>query len=206
MSTPNDPTMSHDSLDSVIAAYMMAVEAGEVPNRHALLDQYPEHADGLLAFFAALDRMDRVASPLRIADGLEATGAGDSNRHADLPTIRYFGDYELLEEIARGGMEGNSAAKHALGEPRNEVGSLPQDSKSLSTATRLPLRAQRWPTHWRVCALGLIRERAIKSALAWSSCSPEHYSRRKTGTTAISWRGELFRLQESPTSPGSLLP
>jgi hypothetical protein len=26
MTTPNDPTMSHDSLDAVIAAYMLAVE------------------------------------------------------------------------------------------------------------------------------------------------------------------------------------
>ena len=33
MATPNDPTTSHGSLDAVIAAYMQAVEAGEVPNR-----------------------------------------------------------------------------------------------------------------------------------------------------------------------------
>ena len=104
MTTPNDPTMSHDSLDEVIAGYMLAVEAGKVPNRQELLDQYPEHADALHAFFADLDRMDRVASPLRIADGLEATGADETNGHTALPTVRYFGDYELLEEIARGGM------------------------------------------------------------------------------------------------------
>ena len=64
MTTPSDPTMSHDSLDAVIAAYMLAVEAGDVPNRQALLDQHSEHADALHAFFADLDRMDRVASPL----------------------------------------------------------------------------------------------------------------------------------------------
>ena len=104
MTTPNDPTMSHDSLDAVIAAYMLAVEAGDVPNRQELLDQHPEHADALRAFFADLDRMDRVASPLRLADGLEATGAAEANGHTALPTVRYFGDYELLEEIARGGM------------------------------------------------------------------------------------------------------
>ncbi len=80
MTTPNDPTMSHDSLDAVIAAYMLAVEAGDVPNRQELLDQHPEHADALRAFFADLDRMDRVASPLRIADGLEATGAAECER------------------------------------------------------------------------------------------------------------------------------
>ncbi len=47
MTTPNDPTMSHDSLDAVIAGYMLAVERGETPNRQELLDQHPEHADAL---------------------------------------------------------------------------------------------------------------------------------------------------------------
>ena len=104
MTTPNDPTMSHDPLDAVIAAYMLAVEAGEVPNRQELLDRQPEHADALRAFFADLDRMDRVDSPLRLAGGLEATGAAEANGPAAPPTVRYFGDYELLEEVARGGM------------------------------------------------------------------------------------------------------
>jgi eukaryotic-like serine/threonine-protein kinase len=102
--TPNDHTMSHDSLDAVIAAYMLAVEGGHVPHRQDLLDQHPEHAEALRAFFADVDRMDRVSAPLRLADDLEATGAADANGQATLPTIRYFGDYELLEEIARGGM------------------------------------------------------------------------------------------------------
>jgi serine/threonine protein kinase len=104
VTTPNDPTMSHDSLDGIIAAYVLAIEAGAVPNRHDLLDRHPEHVDALRAFFADLDRMDRVASPLRLAGGLEATSAVDANGHAAPPTVRYFGDYELLEEIARGGM------------------------------------------------------------------------------------------------------
>ncbi len=104
MTTPNDPTMSHDSLDAVIADYILAVEAGAVPNRQELLDQHAEHADALRAFFADLDRMDRVASPLRVAGGPDETGAADANGQTALSTVRYFGDYELLEEIARGGM------------------------------------------------------------------------------------------------------
>jgi hypothetical protein len=104
VTTPNDPTLSHDSLDAVIAGYMLAVEGGEVPNRQELLDRHPEHADALRAFFADLDRMDRVASPLRLAGGLEPTGAADANGQTPPPTIRYFGDYELLEQVARGGM------------------------------------------------------------------------------------------------------
>ncbi len=77
VTTPNDPTMSHNSLDAVIAAYMLAVEAGDLPNRQVLLDQHPEHADALRGFFADLDRMDHVASPLRVAGGPDETGAAD---------------------------------------------------------------------------------------------------------------------------------
>jgi eukaryotic-like serine/threonine-protein kinase len=104
MPTPNDPTMSHSSLDAVIASYMQAVEAGEVPNRQDLLDQNPAMADQLHAFFADVDRMDRVASPLRNAAGLDATSDIDPIGHGIPATVCYFGDYELLEEIARGGM------------------------------------------------------------------------------------------------------
>jgi hypothetical protein len=102
--TPNDPTMSHSSLDAVIAAYMVSVETGNVPNRQETLEQNPEHADALRAFFSDLDRMDRVGSPLRIEGALDATSDVEGNGHTVLPAVRYFGDYELLEEIARGGM------------------------------------------------------------------------------------------------------
>ena len=104
MTTPHDPTMSHSSLDAVIASYMQAVEAGDVPNRQNLFDQHPAIADQLHAFFADFDRMDRIASPPRNAAGLDATSDIDGSGPASLPTIRYFGDCELLEEIARGGM------------------------------------------------------------------------------------------------------
>jgi tRNA A-37 threonylcarbamoyl transferase component Bud32 len=104
VTTPHDPTMSHSSLDAVIASYMQAVEAGAVPNRQDLLDQHPAIADQLQAFFADVDRMDRIASPLRNAAGLDVTSDVDGTAPAALPTVRYFGDYELLEVVARGGM------------------------------------------------------------------------------------------------------
>ncbi len=63
MTTPHDPTMSHSSLDPVIAAYMQSVEAGEVPNRQELLDQHPAIAEKLHAFFAdVIDGRWRVAN------------------------------------------------------------------------------------------------------------------------------------------------
>ena len=114
MTTPSDPTMSHDSLDAVIAAYMLAVEAGEVPNRQELLDQHSEHAAPSAHFFADLDRMDRVASPLNIADGLDATNLEEGNGHADLPTIRYFGDFVLLDASPRGEWESSTRPGRCL--------------------------------------------------------------------------------------------
>ena len=105
MATPHDPNLSHSSLDAVFAAYVLAVEAGEVPDRQEHLDRYPEHAEWLRSFFTDLDRMGiRVARSCDCTDELDATSAVEGNGHSDLPTIRYFGDYELLEEVARGGM------------------------------------------------------------------------------------------------------
>ncbi len=94
MTTPHDPTGSFSPLDAVIAAYLQAVESGQDPDRAAILDRHPDLAGPLRDFFEDLDRVDRAAVPFRLANG-----------PAEPPsTVRYFGDYELLEEVARGGM------------------------------------------------------------------------------------------------------
>src|SRR5262245_35097499 len=103
MTTPHDPTRSYSPLDALIAEYLEAVASGLVPDRQALLDGHPELADGLRAFFADFDRADRIAAPLRAADAADPTSPLDASP-PDPPTVRYFGDYELLEELARGGM------------------------------------------------------------------------------------------------------
>jgi tRNA A-37 threonylcarbamoyl transferase component Bud32 len=97
MSTPEEATGSHhDPLDAVIAAYLQQVEAGAVPDREALLAQHPELAEGLREFFADFDRLDRQAGELHLPGAPESAG--------ERPHVRYFGEYELLEVIARGGM------------------------------------------------------------------------------------------------------
>src|ERR1700722_4842487 len=92
-----------DNLDPITAAYLEAAEAGMPPDRQELLARHPHLAERLAAFFADFDQMNRLAGPLRI-DGPPTTDAIAPSPEPALPRVRYFGDYELLEEIARGGM------------------------------------------------------------------------------------------------------
>jgi hypothetical protein len=104
MTSPHDsPAGRDDPLDAVIADYLEQIEAGGVPDREALLAAHPDLADRLRAFFADYDRLDRQAAGLRLADDPDRT-IDRPDQTGDLPRVRYFGDYELLEVIARGGM------------------------------------------------------------------------------------------------------
>jgi hypothetical protein len=82
-------------LDEVIATYLKAVQSGAAPSREDLIARYPALAKELAEFFADQERFQRLAAPVRPA-GTNGLPAGTK--------VRYFGDYELLEEIARGGM------------------------------------------------------------------------------------------------------
>src|SRR5262245_8918830 len=90
---PTEPNSSapRKPLSDVLAAYLEAVDAGQRPDRAEWLARHPDLAEQLTAFFADQDRLDALARPLH-----SAPAAGTC--------VRYFGDYELLEEIARGGM------------------------------------------------------------------------------------------------------
>ena len=101
----------------MIAEYLQAVDAGRFPDRDAWLARHPDLADSSRAFFADQDRLDRLAGPLKPLPDPNATLPPPAEPEtlppgsavADAPgsplgVVRYFGDYELLEEIARGGM------------------------------------------------------------------------------------------------------
>src|SRR5262245_53538716 len=99
---PADPTGPEPSpLDAVIADYLQQVEAGQVPDRQALLARRPDLADRLRAFFADCDQLDRRAGRLRLSGDPTGNHAPATD---GLPKVRYFGDYELLEEVGRGAM------------------------------------------------------------------------------------------------------
>jgi WD40 repeat protein/tRNA A-37 threonylcarbamoyl transferase component Bud32 len=93
--TTRDPSEGERRLNDLIAAYLEAVEAGQAPDREEWLARHPDLAGELRAFFANHDRLARVGGPLRALAGAAREAPG---------RVRYFGDYELLEEIGRGGM------------------------------------------------------------------------------------------------------
>ncbi|HZY83482.1 MAG TPA: hypothetical protein VFE78_01515, partial [Gemmataceae bacterium] len=108
-SSSSDSSPRDRQVNEVIAAYLGAVEAGRPPDRQEILARHPELAAELSAFFADQDRFKRLAEPLgpvvpaRPAGELPTLAPGEGAGPA-LGTVRYFGDYELLEEVARGGM------------------------------------------------------------------------------------------------------
>jgi outer membrane protein assembly factor BamB/tRNA A-37 threonylcarbamoyl transferase component Bud32 len=114
MSDKGDSAAREQRLQEVLLPYLQALDAGQAPDRQKLLRQHPDLADELEAFFTLQQRLKRMmnsASPSsatgQVSESSEAetiapgaTGASP----APLEKVRSFGDYELLEEIARGGM------------------------------------------------------------------------------------------------------
>jgi WD40 repeat protein len=111
MSEAENPRSREKRLQSLIASYLQAVEAGRSPNREELLAQYPDLADSLASFFGGHDRMRQRADELLrpemspMVDPAEVRTLAPGELPVSTPRhIRYFGDYELVQEIARGGM------------------------------------------------------------------------------------------------------
>jgi serine/threonine protein kinase/WD40 repeat protein len=86
---------SDDRLDRVLADYLRQMEKGEAVDQNALLAAHPDLADDLREFFANQLQMQRLVG----------VGPLPGARNGVAPArLRYFGDYEILEEIAHGGM------------------------------------------------------------------------------------------------------
>jgi tRNA A-37 threonylcarbamoyl transferase component Bud32 len=116
---PNDDTI-RPRVERIIAEYLEAEASGQPLNIAELLTAHPDLAGPLQSFFANHDWM-KQASPGDSTDasdqkrtpsaGIETTigyaGLGAESVRAEImtqPLPLRFGDYELLEEIARGGM------------------------------------------------------------------------------------------------------
>src|SRR5262245_36126709 len=120
-----DSSTSSARLEAAVAEYLESLERGENPNRAALLERFADVATDLADFFADHDRMAGLARPNRTADApLETTAllnpgvpassdvtwrSAPSTQCAPLGQI---GQYQLLEEIGRGGMGVVYKARH----------------------------------------------------------------------------------------------
>ena len=97
----NESLSREQRLQQILAAYLQDVEAGKNPDRENLLAQHPDLAVDLRSFLVENEKMRRLVDQQEAATlAPELSGNGP----AVGTKIRYFGDYELLEEIGRGGM------------------------------------------------------------------------------------------------------
>jgi WD40 repeat protein len=93
-------------IDGVIADYLEAERRGQAPDRTEWLRRHPDLAAELESFLSNREQFRRAASAVPCAEADAPTVAPGEAPSSDpgLGTVRYFGDYELLEEVARGGM------------------------------------------------------------------------------------------------------
>jgi serine/threonine-protein kinase len=102
-------------LNEVIAEYLEAAHSGRAPDRREFLERYWDLAGGLQSFFANEDDLKRLA-------GLRSRAVGRESRASSLERSTWtlaerslrsgFGEFELLSEIASGGMGVVYKARH----------------------------------------------------------------------------------------------
>jgi tetratricopeptide (TPR) repeat protein/tRNA A-37 threonylcarbamoyl transferase component Bud32 len=117
-------------LCEVLTAYYAALGDDPAPDPEGLMAAHPDLADELAEYFGVQDQLRCVTEPVRSAlrDGLvppaanrhaattrdsdgtaaaeerDASAAGSDRAWPRPARVGYFGDYELIEELARGGM------------------------------------------------------------------------------------------------------
>ena len=98
-------------LQQVLAAFYEASEDGGAPDRQVLFDRHPELAAELAEFFAVQDQVHDLAAPFLELESTPVEAHREiSSPNGEMPPgspldgDRIVGDYELLGEIARGGM------------------------------------------------------------------------------------------------------
>ncbi len=122
---PDESKSTSDAFRRAVVEYLEAVDAGAAVNREEFLARHPEVRDELREFLLTQDELAQAAAEglaSASASGDAPTLVGESHSQAGASTVGgyepanpargrparervgYFGDYELLAEIARGGM------------------------------------------------------------------------------------------------------
>ncbi len=92
--------LREQAIDDAVAEYLEAERLGRPIGTLAWLAKHSDVRDDLERFLGDRSLFARAAGPVEPPTmGLEESITGSA-----LPNVRYFGDYELIEEIARGGM------------------------------------------------------------------------------------------------------
>jgi serine/threonine protein kinase/WD40 repeat protein len=109
----NSAFMDDPEFQSLMVDCLEALQRGESIDRDALREKFPKYADDLDQYLDVLNVLDQFAGGL---PQLNSSGDPSSPYEATVTphtgnsdvesgdTIRYIGEYEVLEEIARGGM------------------------------------------------------------------------------------------------------
>lgn len=104
MAAADNSPSNEASLEKLLAEYLHAAESDQPIDQQQVIAAHPEFADELRSFFANREALERIAEPLKGSAYEPTMGLAASSQTGELKRVRYFGDYELLEEIARGGM------------------------------------------------------------------------------------------------------
>jgi hypothetical protein len=93
-------------LQRILHDWLLACDVGSAPSPDEVIALHPKWADDLREFFRDEQRMNQLARSVRgLADTMapeERKGAADHG--SSMRRVPYLGDYELIEEIASGGM------------------------------------------------------------------------------------------------------
>jgi len=100
----DDATRRERRLFEILEAYEEARQSGNPPDREAWLAEHPDLASELAGFLDAQESLLRLTEPFRPLAEAVATAGIDPEDIRPGRLVGYFGDYELIEEIARGGM------------------------------------------------------------------------------------------------------
>ena len=101
--------------DRILAEYIEALEAGQDATADTWIRRYPEFENPLRQFIESNRRLNRIvprttdhtpadANAHTIAHPMPGREAEPADPVPIPDRLRYFGDYELIEEVARGGM------------------------------------------------------------------------------------------------------